>query len=306
MMLMFRQGFRRGLASALLLVVLAQSAHLAPDQRAYGQVETVDDLGRSVKLAGRAQRIISLAPSLTESLFAIGAGEQVVAVTDYCNYPPEATQKPTVGGMTNPSIEAIIALSPDLIVLSKEGNLKKDFDRLKNLNACLFVSNPRTMPGIRRSIRQLGTLTGHTEEADRLLASLKAREDSLRAPEGTSKIRTLLIVSLQPLIVVGKNTFINELLEAAGAQNLASELASPYPTYSREALSANDPDVIILLSDALKDTAVTGKLFPEWQHLKAMQNNRVAIVNADLVSRPGPRAWEGLEVLVHILRRNDP
>lgn len=308
MMLTVHQSgrLRPGRFSAFLLIVCVRSAVPIPDQRAYGQVEVVDDMGRSVTLATRAERIISLAPSLTESLFAIGAGDQVVAVTDYCDHPPEAAQKPTVGGMTNPSIETIIALSPDLIVLSREGNLRKDFDRLRSLNTCLFVSNPRTLSGIRRSIRQLGTLTGHTEEADTLLASLKAREDSLRAPGGRPKVRTLLIVSLQPLIVVGKNTFINQLLEVAGAENLASDLSSPYPTYSREALAAEDPDVIIIMSDALEDTSAPGKLFPEWESLSAMRSDRIAVVNADLVSRPGPRAWDALEALVHILRRNNP
>ncbi|MGB2958534.1 MAG: cobalamin-binding protein [Bacteroidota bacterium] len=297
---------RPGPVPALLRILCACFALLIPDQNAHGQIEVVDDMGRTVTLATSAQRIVSLAPSLTESLFAIGAGDQVVAVTDYCNHPPEAGQKPTVGGMTDPNIETIITLSPDLIVLSKEGNLKKDFDRLRNLNASLFVSNPRTLSGIRRSIRQLGTLTGHIEEADTLLASLEAREDSLRTPAGSPRVRTLLIVSLQPLIVVGKNTFINQLLEAAGAENLASVLSSPYPTYSREALAAEDPDVIIVISDALEDPSAPGRLFPEWERLSAMRNNRVAVVNADLVSRPGPRAWDGLEALVHILRRNIP
>ena len=293
-------------APALLLVFCACFTLLTPSQKAYGQVEVIDDMGRTVTLTASAQRIVSLAPSLTESLFAIGAGDQVVAVTDYCDHPPEAGQKPTVGGMTNPSIETIITLSPDLILLSKEGNLRKDFERLRNLNASLFVSNPRTLSGIRRSIRQLGTLTGHIEEAESLLASLKAREDSLHAPAGSPRVRTLLIVSLQPLIVVGGNTFINQLLETAGAENPASVLASPYPTYSREALAAEDPDVIIIISDALKDPSATGRLFPEWERLSATRNNRIAVVNADLVSRPGPRAWDGLEALVHILRRNSP
>jgi iron complex transport system substrate-binding protein len=277
-----------------------------PQQAVHGQVEVVDDLGRTVTLATSAQRIVSLAPSLTETLFAIGAGGQLVAVTDYCDHPPEAGEKPSVGGMTNPNIETIIALSPDLILLSKQGNLRKDFDLLHNLDASVFVSNPRTLSGIRRSIRQLGTLTGHAAEAESLLVSLQAKEDSLRKLAGSPAARTLLIVSLQPLIVVGKNTFINQLLEAAGAENLASDLSSPYPTYSREALAAENPDVIILMSDALADTSAPEKLFPEWERLRATRNNCVAVVNSDLVSRPGPRAWDGLEALVHILRRNKP
>jgi iron complex transport system substrate-binding protein len=282
------------------------TALLIPSQPGYCQVSVLDDLGRTVSLTTSAQRVISLAPSLTESLFAIGAGDQIVALTDYCNYPPEAQQKPSVGGMTNPSIESIIACSPDLIVMSKEGNLKDAFNQLQDLGVTLLVSNPRTLSGIHRSIRQLGVLTGHTPEAETLVAALRAREDSLRATASGPKQRTLFIVSVQPLIVVGNNTFLNELLEVAGGENLASNLPSSYPTYSREALAAEDPDIIIVMSDIVNDTGTLTELFPEWEQLTARRRDMIALVDADLVSRPGPRAVDGLAALVHIFRRNHP
>ncbi|MCK5572719.1 MAG: ABC transporter substrate-binding protein, partial [Bacteroidetes bacterium] len=127
-----------------------------------------------------------------------------------------------------------------------------------------------------------------------------------RAVASGPKQRSLFIVSVQPLIVVGNNTFINELLEMAGGENLASNLPSSYPTYSREALAAEDPDIIIVMSDIVNDTGTLTELFPEWEQLTAKRKNMIAVVDADLVSRPGPRAVDGLAALVHILRRNHP
>jgi iron complex transport system substrate-binding protein len=280
----------RGIVLCLLLPSLAPA-----------QISVTDDLGRGVTLPAPATRIVSLAPSITESLFAIGAGDQIVGVTEYCSYPPAAQEKPHVGGMINPSIESIIALHPTLIILSMEGNLREDYDRLQTHNIPIVVSNPRTLEGIYRSLQQLGELTGHEAEAGNLVRTLRAREDSIRSRIRGTNIRTLMIVSLHPLIVVGGKTFLNELLQAAGGENLASGLSSTYPTYSREALIAQDPDVILVMSDVLRDVGDLVRYFPEWRNLTAAKRQRMFRINADIVSRPGPRAIEGLEELSRIL-----
>lgn len=265
------------------------------------QVTVVDDLGRTVTLAGFGKRIVSLAPSITETLFALGAGDQIVGVTDYCNYPPEARTKQHVGGMINPSIETIIGLHPDLILLSMEGNVRDDFTSLTSFGIPVFVTNPRTLAGIGHSIEQLGTLTGHSAEASHLARGFAAEADSITAQVKGQRIRTLCFVSLEPIMVVGHNTFVNELLGRAGAENLAVNAAGTYPSYSREAVLSDNPDVIIVFSDVLTDTGHLTDLFPEWRNLSALQQHRVYIVNADLVSRPGPRAVDGLNLLFHIL-----
>ena len=187
----------------------------------FPQIEILDDLNRTVSLPSSAQRIVSLAPSITETLFAIAAGNQAVGVTDYCNYPKEATAKAHVGGITNPSIETIVSLQPDLIILSMEGNVREDFEKLLGFGIPVFVSNPRTLHGIYKSIEDLGILTDRTEEAAQLVHSMQAREESVIRTVPKTKKRTLLIVSLQPLIVVGGGTFLSELLSIAGAMNLA-------------------------------------------------------------------------------------
>ena len=158
-----------------LAVILTSNAAGSPPQ-----ITLTDDLQRQVTLPRSASRIVSLAPSITESLFAIGAGDQVIGVTDYCNFPPEARSCRRVGGMINPSIETIVGLAPDLIVVSMEGNTRQDFTTLTALRIPVFVCNPRSFEGINRSLRQLGSLTGRLREATRLTDSLSRRAARLR------------------------------------------------------------------------------------------------------------------------------
>jgi iron complex transport system substrate-binding protein len=268
----------------------------------HAQINVVDDLRRTVTLPHPAERIVSLAPSITECLFALGAADQVKGVTDFCNYPPEAGLKPHVGGMINPSIEAVVGLEPDLIVLSMEGNIREDFRRLTSFGTPVFVSNPRTLEGIYGSLRALGTLTGKEESARRFVAGLTSRENAIRsAAEGKPPVRVLLFVSVQPLMCAGSNTFIDELLRVAGGMNIASRAHGTYPPYSRENVITDDPEVIIVTSDILARGAALTALFPEWGSVDAVRKGRVFRIDADIVSRPGPRALDALEKLFHIL-----
>jgi iron complex transport system substrate-binding protein len=253
-----------------------------------------------VTLAHAPQRIISLAPSVTETLFAIGDSNQVIGVTDFCNYPPEATRKQRVGGITNPSIEIIVGLKPDLIILSMEGNVREDFDRLLGTGVPVFVTNPRSLSGIYKSIRDLGLLTGNTESASRLVETMRQREDSLTSLIHSTR-RVLLIVSLRPLIVVGNKTFLSDLLTLAGGVNIVGSSLSTFPTLSRETVVAEDPEVIIVMSDVLTDANELQRFFPEWSILQAFRTHRVFRVDSDLVARPGPRAVEGLVALYTII-----
>ena len=285
------------------LLPLVSAAFLAAASPA---ITLEDDLGRQLTLPAPAERVVSLAPGITESLFAIGAGEELVGVTSYCSYPPEARQKTSVGGMTSPSIETITALSPDLVIATVEGNVREDVAALERIGIPVFVTNPRSLEGIRHSLRQLGALTGHGQEADRLAEQLKEREDSLRHEARTPPVRTLLILALRPLVVAGGKTFLDDLLSAAGAENLGALSAGSYPTMSREAIAVRDPEVLILMSDAGADTTALLEQFPEWRMLSAVRNRCLFILDSDLISRPGPRALEGLALLSTALRRAHP
>ena len=270
--------------------------------RLSAEISVVDDLHRQVVLPTPAQRIVSLAPSITETLFALGAGGQVVGVTDFCNYPPEAQKKHRVGGITNPSIETIISLKPDLIILSMEGNVREDFRKLLDLGVPLFVTNPRTLNGINKSIRDLGTLTDKDDHALKLVETMNAREDSLRLLPKRSK-HVLLIVSLQPLIVLGTKTFLAELLQLAGGENIAGDSPSTYPTLSREVVVERNPDVVIVTSNILQNVDGLLELFPEWTRLNAVRTHQVYRIDPDIISRPGPRVVEGLEALYNIIQQ---
>jgi iron complex transport system substrate-binding protein len=270
------------------------------------QISLVDDLQRPIVLSRPATRIVSLAPSITESLFAIGAGDQVVGVTDYCNYPPEARSRRHVGGMINPSIETIVGLDPDLILFSMEGNQRQDFTILTALRVPAFVTNPRNLDDINRSLLQLGILTGHRREAVALIDSLARRAALLKTQIGPVRTRTLLFVSVQPLVAVGARTFLNELLVAAGGDNLAASTGLTYPPMSREVVLRQDPAVLLIASDVLDSTQTIAALYPEWSRLSAVREKRVYRVSADLISRPGPRAVDGLASLIMYLQTGHP
>lgn len=276
--------------------LLAATLLLASPARA--DLHVIDDLGRTVDLPAPARRIVSLAPSLTESLFAIGAGEQIAGRTTFCDYPVEALRIPSVGGMTDPSIESIVARHPDLIVMSMEGNTPDDFPRLTSLGIPVYVSNPRTLEGIYRSLDHLGVLTDRQTQARHLIDSLRHSEQELRGTQAPRGLSALVLVSLQPLMAAGGNTLLNELLRLAGARNPAALLPGHYPAISREMVIADPPDALFLTGDLPADPATLTSLFPEWKRLRAVREGHVYSLDAAVVSRPGPRSLEALRLLI--------
>jgi ABC-type Fe3+-hydroxamate transport system substrate-binding protein len=196
----------------------------------------------------------------------------------------------------------IVGLRPDLILVSMEGNVRDDFIALVSLGIPVFVTNPRTLDGIHKSINDIGFLTGNSAGAASLVQSMKSTEDSIVALASSQPhVRLYLFVSLQPVIVVGKGTFLNELIGLVGGTNLAADAPSTYPMLSREAIIENQPDDLLFTSDILtgKDDLVA--LYPEWKELKAIRSGRIFGVDADIISRPGPRVVEALKLLYHII-----
>ena len=261
-----------------------------------------DDLGVDVRISPTPQRIVSLAPSITETLFALGLDSAVVGVTDYCDYPPAALNKVRVGGLSNPGFEQIASLNPDLILLSVAGNSQADYNKLSSLGFRLFVSNPSTIGSLFTSIKKIGELTGTGPRADSLLAILRKTQDSLTL---TARLRpkksVLMLVSIRPLIAVGKGTFLHELIEMANARNVAVDAAVSYPIMSREHILTLQPHAIIVMSDVARSPEDIVNAYNEWRTLRAVQSNSVMILDASLLSRPGPRIMKGLELLVSAL-----
>jgi iron complex transport system substrate-binding protein len=266
------------------------------------QYSVRDDLGNAVTLERIPRRIVSLAPSITETLFALGLDSAIVGVTDHCDYPPDARKKQHVGGMANPSLESIVALSPDLVVMSVSGNIRGDYDRLRELGITVFVSNPRSVDHVLKSVRDLGALTGKQEKADSVVRDLEAEQTLLvqRAAQSARK-RVLLLISIQPIIGVGPGTFLDELLRLANAVNVVQNTPTAYPMLSREEILRQRPEVILVTDDLRMGVErITGH-YPEWRKLPAVRNKNVRFVDTNLISRPGPRIMRGLEELMNAI-----
>jgi iron complex transport system substrate-binding protein len=261
-----------------------------------------DDVGHSVSLQHAPRRIVSLAPSLTEILFLIGADSCIVGVTDYCDYPDAAKRRAKIGGMLNPNIERILALEPDLVLMSGSGNMRSDFEKLTSTKTPVFVSHPQSIDGVFKSIIDIGELTGRRQTADSLVARLHIRRDSLVRLAATKRKETvLLILSLNPLIAIGPKTFLNELVTLANGQNIVRDSSTAYPVLSREEILRRQPGVIVATNDIVRSIDDVLSPYPEWKSLTAIRNKRVAIVDASLVSRPGPRIIDGLEAIIRAI-----
>ncbi len=264
--------------------------------------EVTDGLGRKVRLNHPPERIVSLAPSLTEIAFSLGLGGKVVGVTDFCDYPPEARARPKIGGMVNPSLEAIVALKPDLVLATTEGNRPETVAGLERLGIAVYVVNPKCIEGVLSSIEGIGRATGTEEAAMELVKGIRKRLNEVAGRlKGISHLRVLYLIWPEPLIVPGKETLINDLIQRAGGENISGNESIPYPLFSMEEVVARRPEVIIVSSK--HGEGDIERLVQNWRRFKvpAVGQGRVHFVNGDLINRPGPRIAEGLEALARMI-----
>ncbi len=264
------------------------------------QIEVVDDLNRKIQLQNPPERIVSLAPSITETLFFLGLGNKVVGVTRYCNYPPDAKKKQIIGGVIDPNYELIVSLKPDLIIMTVEGNTKESFERLSELGFKIFVTNPRNFDGIFKTILDIGKICAIEERAKFLVDSLKGELERIEKPKNKPKI--FVLISLNPLMTAGKNTFINEIIERAGGVNVGKRSKQNYPIFNREEILRENPDILILTETTLdKDELL--KNFPEWKHLKAVKENRIFKIDPDILLRPSPRVVLATKIISQLIKK---
>jgi iron complex transport system substrate-binding protein len=256
-----------------------------------------DEVGRKVELPGPPQRLISVAPSVTEVLFALGLGEKVVGVSTYCNYPPEALKKEKVGGYITPSLEKIVALRPDLVIGTADGNLKSFVNKLSGLGVPVYISNPRSVSEVLTSIRRIGEVTFSQPAAQRVVDSMKGKMETVREKvQGRPRSRVLHVLAYDPLISSGKGTFVDDLIRFAGGVNIAEGAEGKHPRYSMEEVIAQDPEVIILSSMKSKDPLADQRQWWErWKEISAVRSGRIYVIDSDLILRPSPRIVEGLE-----------
>lgn len=296
----------RLLFSALLLIAAfgGLGCHGA-GQRAPTSVAKVvytDEMGRKVQIVPHPQRIVSLAPSITETLFAVGAGKQIVGDTNYCDYPEEAKSIEKVGDTISPNIERLASLRPDLVLITTSSQLEQFARRLESLNIPLYVSDPKSITGVIDSVVRIGKITGHEAEGKAVAARMRSRvEDVSRRVRDLPKKRVFFIIGMEPLFTIGRDAFLTDMIERAGGISITRDIAQAWPQYSREAAIASKPEVIIASGNTPAFERVTDTWVELFAATPAGQHGEIYRVNGDLVQRPAPRIVDGLELLAKIL-----
>lgn len=259
-----------------------------------------DDAGRDVTIPKPPQKIVSLSSSNTEILFALGAEGRVVGVDQYSNYPAAAKSKPTVGGFSNPNLEKIVALEPDLI-LGTSIHMKAAVPELERRGLKTVVTDPRDIKGVLGSLRLLAQITGQQKEADAIASGMQARIDSVQAAvKGATPVRVFYEISPQ-LHTAGPGSFVNDVLQMAGGANIAANAGKEWPQLNQESLLLSDPEVILIADQPADVTPEIVAARPGWGQLSAVKNKRIVVVNDELTSRPGPRVVDGIELVARAL-----
>ncbi|MDH5741144.1 MAG: cobalamin-binding protein [Nitrospira sp.] len=262
----------------------------------------IDDAGHRIYLAKAPTRVVSLAPSITEMLFALGLDEQIVGVTEFCDYPAEAQSKPKVG-YTNPSVEVLVALRPELVFAPKDF-LRPDLQsKLEQLKIPLFVLEAQSVEDIPLQIHTLGKMFEKTSVANEITQTMRQRiADIRRKVEPLSAKRVLYVLNSQPLISVGPGSFIHQMLGLAGGTNIAAQAGVAYPRLSMETVLAEDPEVLIFpVGDVETVPRSEQKQWLRWESLSAVKQQRFHEVASNLLNRPGPRIVEGLAQLANAI-----
>ncbi|MDO8724079.1 MAG: cobalamin-binding protein [Syntrophales bacterium] len=263
----------------------------------------LDDLGRKVEIAPSPKRIVSLAPGITEILYGLGLDGEIAGVTIYCNYPEAALLKPKIGGFTNISVEKILSLSPDLIIGTADGNRKETVMRLESLGMPVYVTNPKTLDEILGMVLAIGRITGKEREAKKLTLDLRNRVKNLSSlVNGRRKRSVFFQVGGDPIITVGRDTVHNQLITLAGGVNIAGGEKTLYPRYSVEEVVARQPEVIILTSMKYEtDVSTIWNKWKKWPHIPAVRDNRLHVIDTDLIDRSSPRIVDALAEMVKII-----
>lgn len=260
-----------------------------------------DDAGNIFSLDSVPKRIISLAPNITETIYELNANDLLVGVTDYCDYPPETEIKTKVGSMLDPNIEKITELNPDVIFMTMEGNSKYSYLSLKNNGFKVFVSNPKDVNSICKSINDLAVLLGKKDIGKKITEKIIDTRNYYFIQKNDSKlISCFMIVSLNPLITVNKFTYINELMELAGLKNIYADELLEYPNVNYEDVLIKNPDCIFFLCDTANISLVE-ETYSEIKNrlsiVNACRNNKIFGLDENILSRPGPRVMDGIKIL---------
>jgi ABC-type Fe3+-hydroxamate transport system substrate-binding protein len=270
---------------AALVAAALVACHPAGGRRE--RIFVVDDAGDTVRVVAPARRVVSLNPTITELVFALGAGSRLVGRTDACDYPAAAAGVPSVGAWLPPNVEAVAARSPDLVVLYQGPTTAPAAARLRALGISVLALRTDHLADVSRLLRLLGPVLGAARAADSLAAWYDAALDTLRRATPPDADPSVVVLAWdQPLIVLGAGSFVSEMVELAGARNAFADLASPSVPVSLESLVARAPRAIVTVG-AMPDGFVAR---PEWQAVRAVREHRLLGLTEPALSRPSPRA----------------
>ena len=281
-----------------LLLALVLISCSTKNKKVNSENQIKDDLGNVLTIDNIPERIITLAPNLTEIVYFLDLEKYLVGNTLYCNYPPAAQKVEKVGDMLTFNYEKILTLKPDFIFITVEGNTKETYNKFKELGLKIFVSNPRNFEGIKKTITDFGKIFRIEKKAENKIAEWDSTISRIRNFISKKPKQTAMYcVELQPVMLAGKNTFINEFLDFCGLKNIAEDSPLNYPVFSREEILERNPDYIIIPTGRDENISDIETLYPEWKNLKAIKNKNVLFVDRDLYSRPGSRFVEAVEDL---------
>lgn len=297
--------FVRRLVFGFLLCLSSLLSLIAPSALAASSIS--DERARPGAFSPQPQRIVALAPSITEILFALDLGHRVVGVTQFSDYPPEALKLPRVGSYVQLDIEKIVSLKPDLCIAIRDGNSKSTINRLESMSIPVYAIDPQDLASVMDTLLELGRLLDAQPQAAAIVADMKQRINAVKQQVAAAPDRpdVFFQIGIAPIVSVGSRTFINELITLAGGNNLAGGPASgnvPYPRFSREAVIRLQPDILIITS--MTRQAVFEQVRREWAQwtmLPAVRDNRIYLVDSNILDRPTPRLVEGLEMLARLI-----
>lgn len=270
-----------------------------------------DALGHTVVLKAAPRRIVSLSPAITEMLFALGAGDRVVGVTEYCDYPPEATRLPTVGAYTGFSVERVLSLNPDL-VLAMRGTSRGTMDAVRRAGVSVLAYDPASVEDILKLMEDLAGMILDKEEKPEVLQRLRARVEAVRTQGAhlSRRPRVLAAVQVEPLYAVGPRNHIDDMIRLAGGENVAGDAATSWPQYSLERVLEKDPEVIVVPRGPMgednsrqESPAAVLRKSGLWAGTTAVKTHAIVEVEDDLLTLPGPRVVEGLEQIAAAVQR---
>jgi len=265
--------------------------------------EVTDQLGRTISLASPPTRIVSLAPNITELVYALGQQHRLVGATRFSDYPPEADSLPKVGSYVYLDLEKIVGLKPDLCIATKDGNPKAVVDRLEVLGIPVYAVDPRNLESVIDTVVEMGDLLGAVGVAQTLQSGLLTRIQRVdkAVAEAGYRPRVFFQIGMSPIVSVGTDTFIHGLIEKAGGRNVAGG-STPYPRLSREQVIAFAPDILVISSmysvDAVKQVKAE---WGRWQEIPAVRNNRIHLVDSGRFDRATPRLVDALEALARLI-----